>query len=66
MKQWGTEYTNPDGSLNKDAIYGTDFFEDMVAASEEIMSMGAVIGSPVIAGNVIYVGSADRNLYALM
>ncbi|HKF02832.1 MAG TPA: PQQ-binding-like beta-propeller repeat protein [Candidatus Sulfotelmatobacter sp.] len=30
------------------------------------MSMGAVIGSPVVAGSVVYVGSADGNLYALM
>jgi outer membrane protein assembly factor BamB len=29
------------------------------------MSMGAIISSPVIVGKVIYVGSADGNLYAL-
>ena len=56
----------PDGSPNVDAIYGTDFYDDMVAGVKRIMNMGAIIGSPVIVGNVIYVGSADGNLYALM
>jgi len=59
-------YTKPDGSPNIDAIYGTDFYDDMVAGVKRIMNMGAVIGSPVIVGNVIYIGSADGNLYALM
>ena len=65
MKERGREYTKPDGSPNTDAIYGTDFYDDMVAGVKRIMNMGAVIGSPVIAGNVIYIGSADGNLYAL-
>jgi outer membrane protein assembly factor BamB len=30
------------------------------------MSVGAVLSSPVVVDNVIYVGSADGNLYALM
>jgi outer membrane protein assembly factor BamB len=66
MKERGREYTKPDGSPNVDAIYGTDFYDDMVAGVKRIMNMGAVIGSPVIVGDVIYVGSADGNLYALM
>jgi len=66
MKEHGKEYSKPDGSLNAEAIYGTDFFDDMVAGVDRIMSMGAVVGSPVIEGDVVYVGSADGNLYALM
>jgi outer membrane protein assembly factor BamB len=37
----------------------------MVAGVDRVMSMGAIISSPVIVGNAIYVGSADGNLYAL-
>jgi outer membrane protein assembly factor BamB len=32
---------------------------------DRMMSMGAIISSPVVVGNVVYVGSADGNLYAL-
>ena len=66
MKERGREYTKADGSPNADAIYGTDFYDDMVVGVKRIMNMGAVLSSPVVAGNVIYVGSADGNLYALM
>jgi outer membrane protein assembly factor BamB len=30
------------------------------------MSVGAVLSSPAIAGDTIYFGSADGNVYALM
>jgi len=65
MKQNGPAYTKPDGSPNRDAIYRTDFYDDMVAGVGRVMSMGAIISSPVVVGNVVYVGSADGNLYAL-
>jgi outer membrane protein assembly factor BamB len=65
MKQNGSAYTKPDGSPNSDAIYRTDFYDDMVAGVGRVMSMGAIISSPVVVGNVVYVGSADGNLYAL-
>jgi outer membrane protein assembly factor BamB len=32
---------------------------------DKVMSMGAIISSPLVAGNVVYVGRADGNLYAL-
>ena len=31
-----------------------------------MMSVGAILSSPVVVNNVIYVGSADGFLYALM
>jgi outer membrane protein assembly factor BamB len=37
----------------------------MVAGVDRTMSMGAILSSPVIAGKVVYVGSADGNFYAL-
>ncbi len=66
MKERGREYTKADGSPNIEAIYKSDFYDDMVSGVQRIMSMGAILGSPVVAGNEIYVGSADGNLYALM
>ena len=30
-----------------------------------MLSMGAILSSPVVVGDVVYVGSSDGNLYAL-
>ena len=38
----------------------------MVSGVERVMSMGAILSSPIVAGDVVYVGSADGNVYALM
>ena len=65
-KQRGAAYTKADGTPNDDAIYQSDFYDDMVSGVARIMSIGAIISSPVVAGNVVYIGSADGNLYALM
>jgi eukaryotic-like serine/threonine-protein kinase len=65
MKERGLAYTKPDGTPNSDAIYRSDFYDDMVVGVDRMMSMGASVSSPVVVGNVVYVGSADGNLYAL-
>jgi len=65
MREHGAAYTKPDGTPNQEAIYVSDFYDDMVAGVGRIMSMGAIISSPVVAGDVVYVGSADGSLYAL-
>src|SRR5437899_12883219 len=65
MKKHGPSYTKPDGTPNEEAIYRSDFYDDMVAGVDRVMSMGAILSSPVVVGNVVYVGSADGNLYAL-
>jgi outer membrane protein assembly factor BamB len=66
MKERGRPYTKADGSPNTDAIYHSDFYDDMVAGVETIMTMGAIVSSPVIVGNVVYLTSADGSLYALI
>ncbi len=57
--------TKPDGSPNYAAIYGENFYDDMVTGVGKTLSAGAMLSSPVIVGDVIYVGSSDGNLYAL-
>jgi len=66
LKDRGREYTKSDGSPNAEAIYGSDFYDDMVAGLGRIMGMGAIVGSPVIVGDTIYVSSGDGNVYALI
>jgi outer membrane protein assembly factor BamB len=65
MKEHGATYTKADGSPNGEALFRSDFYDDMVAGVDRTMSMGSILSSPVIVGTVIYVGSADGNLYAL-
>lgn len=65
MKEHGPTYTKQDGTPHEEAIYRSDFYDDMVAGVDRMMSMGAIISSPVVVGNAVFVGSADGNLYAL-
>ncbi len=65
-QEHGATYTNPDGSPKYEAAFMENFYDDMVAGVAKMMSVGAVLSSPVIVNNVIYVGSTDGNLYALM
>ncbi len=64
--QNGPTYTKPDGTPNYDAAYASDFYDDMVVGVEKTLSVGAILSSPVVVDGVIYVGSSDGNLYALM
>jgi outer membrane protein assembly factor BamB len=36
-----------------------------MGAYDKLLTLGPILGSPVVAGNVVYVGSVDGNLYAL-
>lgn len=65
-KLHSTEFVKPDGTPNGPALFHGDFYDDMVSGVERVMSMGSILSSPVVVGNVVYVGSADGNLYALM
>jgi len=38
----------------------------MVTGVQKLMSVGAILSSPAVAGNSVYVGSTDGNVYALM
>jgi outer membrane protein assembly factor BamB len=64
--QNGAAYTKEDGTPKYEAAFTDDFYETMVIGVNKMMTVGAVLSSPVVVDNVIYVGSADGNLYALM
>jgi outer membrane protein assembly factor BamB len=65
-KQNGQTYTKADGTPNYEAAFDSDFYDDIVTGVSRMMSVGAVLSSPVVVGNVVYFGSTDGNLYALM
>jgi eukaryotic-like serine/threonine-protein kinase len=62
----GPALTKPDGSPKYEAAFVTDFYDDMMVGVDKMLSVGAILSSPVVVDNVIYVGSTDGNLYALM
>jgi len=64
--QNGPTYTKPDGTPNYEAAFTDDFYDTLIIGVNKLMTVGAVLSSPVVVNTVIYVGSTDGNLYALM
>jgi outer membrane protein assembly factor BamB len=57
--------TKEDGSPNYEAAYTDFFYDDLVTGAARMMSVGAVLSSPVLDAGTIYFGSMDGNLYAI-
>jgi outer membrane protein assembly factor BamB len=62
----GATYTKPDGTPNYEAAFTDFFYDDMVSGVQKMMSVGAILSSPIVVGNTIFFGSSDGNLYALI
>jgi outer membrane protein assembly factor BamB len=43
----------------------SSFYDDVVAGVQKMFSVGAILSSPVVVDDTIYVGSADGYLYAI-
>lgn len=59
-------YTNADGSPNYAAAYASDFYDDIVVGVHKLMTVGGIYSSPVLADKVLYFGSTDGYVYAIM
>src|SRR5882724_11006878 len=64
-KQNAAVYTKEDGLPKYEAAFSDFFYDDMVSGVSKMMSTGAVLSSPAIAGDTILFGSADGTLYAI-
>jgi eukaryotic-like serine/threonine-protein kinase len=62
----GPRFTKADGTPNYEGVYFDFFYDDMVIGTDKFYAMGSIFSSPVVVDDVIYVGSTDGNLYALM
>ena len=58
-------YTKKNGDPDYGDVYGDFFYDDMVSGVLKMLSVGAVLSSPVVEQDVIYFGSTDGNLYAI-
>ncbi len=65
-KKNSATYTKGDGTPNYEAAYAGDFYDDMVVGLHKLMTVGSIYASPVLANGVLYVGSTDGALYALI
>jgi len=61
----GATYTRPDGTPNYQAAFTSNFYDDGVIGVARMLSVGAILSSPVVVNNEIYFGSRDGNIYAL-
>ena len=58
-------FSKPDGSPNYEAAFTSNFYDEMLVGISKLHAVGTILSSPVISGDVIYIGSTDGNLYAL-
>lgn len=65
-RQNSSTFTKPDGSPKYEIAFTEDFYDNLVEGVSKMQNVGAVLSSPVIVDGVIYVGSTDGNLYAIM
>jgi len=61
----GSTYIKPDGTPNYPAAFAGDFYDDMVAGVQKMMTLGQVVSSPALADGVVFISSSDGNVYAL-
>lgn len=61
----GPTYTNADGTPNYRAAAHDSFYDQLVIANDRLMTVGAVLSTPLVDGNTVFFGSWDGQLYAL-
>ena len=54
-----------DGAFNVPMLYTSNWREAPLAATVRQFGVGSIFSTPLVAGGVVYFGSADGNLYAL-
>jgi eukaryotic-like serine/threonine-protein kinase len=66
-KQNAAAMTNADGSIKFETVFSSPnlYYEDMVLAVHKLFTMGTILSSPAVAGDTVYFGSTDGNLYAM-
>jgi len=57
--------TQKNGDPDDAPAYGDGFYDDLVMGMWKMLSVGAVLSSPVVERNTIYFGSTDGNMYAI-
>jgi outer membrane protein assembly factor BamB len=53
------------GDLDINQFYAEPTLDGVMVGLERIYGLGSIVGSPVLANGVLYVGSTDGTLYAI-
>ncbi len=64
-KQNRPAFSKPDGGANYSSAFASDFYDDIMGGYAKLLTLGPMLSSPIVVGNVVYVGSSDGSLYAL-
>ena len=64
-KRNGAGLTNEKGAPNYPAVFNDNFYDDIVAGLQKMLSNGAILSSPAVAGDTVVFGSNDGNVYAI-
>jgi outer membrane protein assembly factor BamB len=59
------ELTKPDGTPFYERAFSDFFYDDMVTGTYRMLSVGAMLSSPVVADGTVFVGSMDGDVYAV-
>ena len=62
----GAVYTKDDGTPKYEAAYAGDFYDDMIVGVRKLMTVGGIYSSPVLVDGVLYFGSTDGYIYAII
>ena len=64
-KRNGPALTDAKGAPNYQAAMADNFYDDIIAGMQKMLSVGAILSSPTVAGDTILFGSTDGTLYAV-
>jgi outer membrane protein assembly factor BamB len=64
-RQNAAAVTTLQGAPDYEAVFGDFFYDDMVSGAKRMFGVGAVLSSPAVAGDTVYFGSWDGQLYAV-
>ncbi|MEO7353452.1 MAG: PQQ-binding-like beta-propeller repeat protein, partial [Gemmatimonadales bacterium] len=64
-KENGAKWTDSTGVFNSGRMYPDRTLDGMMIGMRTMFTVGSILSSPAIVDGVLYVGSADGNLYAL-
>jgi eukaryotic-like serine/threonine-protein kinase len=57
--------TDAKGAPDYQAAFHDNFYDDIVVGLQKMLTTGAVLSSPTVAGDTVLFGSTDGNLYAI-
>jgi len=58
-------HLDKNGKLDLNTFYASNTLDGITAGLAKIFTLGSIVGSPAVAGGVLYIGSTDGTLYAI-